>query len=453
MLLNIKRRNNDGISLRTIHTCLIIGAIIVAILMLYSTYHLLTRFQYLTKNVEQQIKLRKAAREFMDATDYLTENVQRFTLNADISFLNKYFNEAFHMRHREEAVSIMSVGKPNSVALSRLQSAMFASRSLMRREYYAMMLVIDANKYPDSEYPEILKTVKLSDKDKSLNSQDKMKRAAEIVHSESYFNKKEQIREDVRISLDSLEKMAYEIDASELKSLQAEMLYLRLIIVLQILGIFLMVAFTSILLIQPISNAVENIKADGQIPEVGANEFRYLARAYNKMYEIYKSSLEHLNFKASHDELTGAYNRFGYELLFSRVELKSTYMLLFDADNFKNINDKFGHKVGDKILIKIVTALKNNFRSGDYVCRIGGDEFVVLMLHSENQDNLIISKLLEINKTLQQTDDGLPPTSLSIGIAHGSDAEDREDLFKKADEAMYQSKQKGKYTYTFYKEL
>ena len=128
-------------------------------------------------------------------------------------------------------------------------------------------------------------------------------------------------------------------------------------------------------------------------------------------------------------------------------------MLLFDADNFKNINDKFGHKVGDKILIKIVTALKNNFRSGDYVCRIGGDEFVVLMLHSENQDNLIISKLLEINKTLQQTDDGLPPTSLSIGIAHGADAEDREDLFKKADEAMYQSKQKGKYTYTFYKEL
>ena len=449
MLLNIKHDNNKGISLRTIHVCLIIGAIIITGLMLYSTYRLLKRFEYLTENAEEQIQLRKAAREFMDASDYLTENVQRFTLNSDLNFLNKYFAEAFSIKHREEAVNIMSTSKPNSVALARLQSAMFNSRSLMRREFYAMRLVVDANKYKDSEYPGILNTVKLSNKDIALASQDKIIRAAQIVHDESYFNKKEQIREDVRISLDSLEKMAYEIDASELKSLKKEILYIQLIIVIQIIGILFIVLLTSRLGIHPIVNAVDRIKADRPIPEVGANEFRYLARAYNKMCEVYKSSLEHLNFKASHDELTGAYNRLGYELLFSSIEIKDTYMMLFDADNFKSINDKYGHKVGDQILIKITNVLKNNFRSGDYVCRLGGDEFIVLMLHSVNQNNLIISKLLNINKELQNTDDGLPPTSLSVGIAHGSDAEDREDLFKKTDEAMYHSKQKGKCTYTF----
>ena len=442
--------DNGGISLHTIHIYLIVGAIVIASLMFYSTYHSLTRFQYLTDNAEQQIKLRKAAREFIDASDYLTENAQRFTLNADLRFLNKYFNEAFIIKHREDAVDIMSVGNPNSVALARLQAAMITSRELMKREYYAMMLVIDANKYSDSDYPEILKSVKLSNTDLSLSSRDKMARAAQMVHNESYFNKKEQIRENIRISLDSLEKMAYEIDAAEIGSLKGEMFFMRSIIVLQIIGIFLIVWLTSRLGIHPILNAVNRIKADKPIPEIGANEFRYLARAYNKMYEIYKSSLEHLNFKASHDELTGAYNRLGYGLLLSSLELNDTYMLLFDADNFKNINDKFGHEIGDKILVKIVRALKNNFRSDDYVCRIGGDEFVVLMVHSENQNNLIITKLLEINKELQQTDDGLPATSLSVGIAHGSDAEDGEDLFKKVDEAMYKSKQKGKCTYTFY---
>ena len=447
-MMLLKQKQNEGISLRTIHISLVIGALIFAGIMFHSTYYMLNKIQYLTENSAQQIKLRKAALEFMTASDFLTESVQRFTITGDIRFLREYFNETFDMKHREEAVNIMSVGKPNGVALARIQSAMFASRSLMRREYYAMMLVIDAKKYTD--YPEILNSIKLSDKDRASSPEDKMSRASKIVHDESYFNKKEQIREDIKISLEALEKTAYDNDASEFNSIQNEMLWIRLIIMCQIIGIFLMVALTSRIGIQPILEAVDRIKADRPIPEVGANEFRYLARAYNKMYDIYKSSLDRLNFKASHDELTGAYNRLGYELLLSSINLKSTYMLLFDADNFKGINDNFGHEIGDKILMKIVKALKNNFRSDDYVCRIGGDEFIVLMVHSENKNNLIISRLLDISRELEETDDGLPAASLSVGIAHGSDANDTQDLFKKADEAMYKSKQKGKSTYTFY---
>ena len=444
----LKLKQNGSFSLRAIHTWLIIGAVVIAGIMFYSTYNLFAKFQFITDSSEQQIKLRKAAREFLDASDYLTENVQRFTVNGDVRFLEKYFNEAFESKHREEAVNIMSDGKPNSVSFARLQAAMSASKELMRREYYAMLLVIAANKY--SDYPEALKSIKLSNRDLLLSPEGKMERAARIVHDETYFHKKEEIRENIRISLDSLEQMAYKTDAAALKSLHNEMNFLRAVIIFQILGIFFMVWLTSYLGITPVLNAVDRIKADRPIPEVGANEFRYLARAYNKMYEVYKQSLERLNFKASHDELTGAYNRFGYELLLSSIELKDTYMLLFDADNFKNINDTFGHETGDKILVKIVKTLKNNFRSDDYVCRLGGDEFIVLMVHSENKNNLIVSKLLEINKELGQTNDGLPPTSLSIGVAHGSQADGREDLFEKTDEAMYKSKQKGRSTYTFY---
>jgi len=169
------------------------------------------------------------------------------------------------------------------------------------------------------------------------------------------------------------------------------------------------------------------------------------------MYEVYKNSLERLNFKASHDELTGAYNRSGYQLLLTGIDLSSTYMLLFDVDNFKGINDTYGHETGDEVLKKLVQVLKNNFRSDDYVCRIGGDEFVVFMVHTtEMQHNLIVQKINEINRELGDTGDGLPSASISVGIAHGTDASDPEDLFEKTDEAMYKAKQSGKHTYAFY---
>lgn len=439
---------SDGVSLRTIQTLLVIGAVIAAALMLYSTYHLTVSFQNLTKASEQQIELRKAARELMDASDYLTESVQRFTAQGDMQFLDNYFEEAFKANHREEAIKKMSEGEGTSDALVKLQSALDSSVELMNQEYYAMRLVIEAKKY--SEYPEILDNVVLSDADKMLTADAKMRHATELVLSDDYYAKKEDIRANMRASLDELEKMAYSMDESALRALSGEMTGVRVIIAIQTILIIFMVWLTTRLGIHPILSAVDRIKSDSPIPEVGANEFRYLARAYNRMYEVYRSSLERLNFKASHDELTGAYNRAGYDLLLSSIDLNSTYMILVDVDDFKNVNDTLGHEVGDKVLAKLVRILKNNFRSDDYVCRIGGDEFVVFMVHATKmQQDLIVSKVEAINRELENTDDGLPPISVSIGIVHGTEAADAENLFEKTDAAMYRAKRSGKRTFKF----
>jgi diguanylate cyclase (GGDEF)-like protein len=433
-----------------VHFWLIVGAIIISALMFYSTYHLSTSFRSLTETSEQQIELRKAARELMDASDYLTENVQRFTVLGDRQFLDEYFKEAFETKRREDAISKMSAGIGNAAALGELQGAMDGSLELMDLEYYAMRLVIEAQGYAD--YPDFLRDVELSEEDKALSQAEKMQRASVMVHDDKYYEQKNRIREDMGDSLDELEFMAYDTDASALSSLGKEMALVRLVIALQTIGILIMVWLTTRLGIHPVLNAVDQIKADSPIPEVGAEEFRYLARAYNKMYEIYKNSLERLNFKASHDELTGAYNRSGYDLLLSSVDLENVYMLLFDIDNFKEINDTYGHAVGDKVLIKLVSVLKRYFRSDDYVCRIGGDEFVVFMVHAAKpQQQQIEEKITGINRELANTEDGLPSASVSVGIVHGSESSDAEDLFRKIDDAMYQAKQRGKNTYSFYK--
>lgn len=445
MIKNMK----NGLSLRTIHIWLIITMVIMSGTVVIASFRLVNTFKRIAQAGEKHTELRNAARELMDASDYLTEMVQRFTINGDTQFMDRYFTEAFESNRREAALEKMSSDDRTKDALENLKEAMNNSVSLMNREYYAMRLVIEAKGY--SDYPEILKTVELNAEDKELSAEDKIRRATETVINDEYYDQKDRIRTEMRESLDEVDKMISIINDEEMATLNYELTFVRIVIILQVLSIIIMVRLTSILGIKPVMKAVDRIKADSPIPEVGANEFKYLAQAYNKMYSKYRTSLENLNYKASHDELTGAYNRAGYDLLLSSINLESTCMMMLDVDNFKNINDTYGHETGDKVLIKLVQVLKGVFRDDDYVCRIGGDEFVVLMIHSSGmQRKLIESKINTINEGLENTDDGLPPISISIGIVSGKDAADAEKLFEKTDAAMYESKKKGKNTFTFY---
>lgn len=314
-----------------------------------------------------------------------------------------------------------------------------------------MKLVIEAKDYTD--YPEILKEIRLNENDLKLSSDKKMQLATELVLNDDYYTQKEEIRKNQHESLTELENLTFNEEETALNDLHTQVIIVVIMIVIHTVAILFLIVLTSHLGIKPVLEAVERIKDDDPIPEIGANEFRYLAHTYNKMYSIYKGSLDRLNFKASHDELTGAYNRSGYELLISSVDMETTHMILFDLDNFKSINDTYGHETGDRVLIKLVKTLQNNFRSDDYICRIGGDEFVVFMVHTnQTHKQLIATKISNINKQLSDVEDGLPPISVSVGIVYGTDAEDNSKLFEKADEAMYRSKQGGKKTCTFYSE-
>ena len=169
------------------------------------------------------------------------------------------------------------------------------------------------------------------------------------------------------------------------------------------------------------------------------------------MEENYRRTLESLNYKASHDDLTGLLNRAGYEVILSSLDTERVCLVLIDADDFKNINDCYGHETGDRILVKIADSLKRNFRKTDSICRMGGDEFVVIMPRGDNDLHLMISAAVdEVNRELSDVRDGLPPISISVGIADGSQTSNRVTLFEYADRAMYECKREGKNGYRFY---
>ena len=157
-------------------------------------------------------------------------------------------------------------------------------------------------------------------------------------------------------------------------------------------------------------------------------------------------------YKATHDTLTGLYNRAGYELIMDKVDPRTDFLMLFDIDRFKNVNDTWGHEKGDRILQKTAAAIQHSFRSVDYICRIGGDEFVVILTQADvRREEQIAERIDRINEELQDARDGLPPVSVSVGIAHGASVPDPAHLMEYADEALYQTKRNGRHGYTFYR--
>ena len=171
---------------------------------------------------------------------------------------------------------------------------------------------------------------------------------------------------------------------------------------------------------------------------------RFLARTYNLMNRVSRESKERLEYEATHDPLTGLYNRRGYDFLLNNVDIYTSAFLLIDLDKFKSINDNYGHDVGDKALTKVAEILHKSFRAQDYVCRIGGDEFAVIMIHAESQlTGRIQNKIREINEQLKisDKDEGLPPLSLSVGVVFGDQDYTLDEVFKEADKALYKAKE------------
>ncbi len=165
--------------------------------------------------------------------------------------------------------------------------------------------------------------------------------------------------------------------------------------------------------------------------------------------------------KSQTDMLTKLYNKVTTETLIEECIAKTSdekishALFIIDFDNFKAVNDTFGHFSGDDLLRNVSTKLKETFRIDDIIGRIGGDEFVVF-LKEINGTETIGKKAREINKIFKReiTESGITVSvSCSIGIAvYNKDGKSFSALYRNADSALYQAKKLGKDRYVFYDE-
>ncbi|WP_016853871.1 EAL domain-containing protein [Halomonas smyrnensis] len=167
-----------------------------------------------------------------------------------------------------------------------------------------------------------------------------------------------------------------------------------------------------------------------------------------------------LAHQASHDPLTGAYNRAKFEERLKHdadiARHRNGLLVVFfiDLDDFKPINDTFGHAMGDRLLIAVAERLAAELCPGDTLGRFGGDEFLVLLpnLKSEHQAQAVVDRLLAELTRSYQVDDHVFRLSASIGMASSREVslQHPEQLIMRADSAMYAAKKQGGNTAIWY---
>lgn len=162
-----------------------------------------------------------------------------------------------------------------------------------------------------------------------------------------------------------------------------------------------------------------------------------------------------LEEKANRDVLTGIYNKYGEKVIGNILKtVKVGTFMMIDLDDFKSVNDTYGHKAGDIALVKVAEILKSVFRSADVVARTGGDEFIAFM-KGVNNTNIAIERAKDILREMEKPIyiEGVEVNfSCSIGIAFSpSDGTTVSELYAAADRAMYQIKNKSKSSFAIYK--
>ena len=435
------------IKIRKFSSFSIVITVLLTILFWMVSVHSIRQFKILHEATEQYILCEQEAKNLQDASDYLTEQVRLYAMTGRKTYLDLYFEEANNTKRRENAVENLRPYFEGTEAFEALTQALNDSCNLMQLEYYSMRLEAEGNGEDLSQFPEEIQNIRLPDTDMHLSSKGKRERAIEAVSGQEYQEQKQKINNAVSACM---EKM---LDQTRAKQNHANRifsdLYWKQEAGLLFLA-FLMLALCLIMrhfVVRPLDHFGQSIEKRELFPLMGALELQQLADTYNRIFQENEETQKLIRHQAEHDALTDLLNRGSFERLLDIYEKGNApfALILVDVDNFKTVNDTYGHAIGDAILRLVADSLKKAFRSVDYVCRIGGDEFAVIMIEMRSDlDYTIKEKIAAVNERLLTGDENLPTVTLSVGAAFSDRKKPEETLFNEADQALYDVKEHGR---------
>ena len=278
---NGKTNESSGVSIKVVHAAMLVLGVLLILLLVFSSIKSSTVFTRLNKETGNYIVRQKAAHDLMEASDYLTEMVQRFTLEGDTQYLDNYFEEAFGNKRREASITTMAENAAEQTLVDQIQAALNESNSLMFREYYAMKLVIDAKEIRN--YPDTLRGVELKEEDSYKSPEEKMDLAQEMVMGTEYYARKAVIRNDLKAGLNTLDKMMAETRSETTAQLNSELATIRIFIIIVGVLLLIIIGLSACLGTIPLIRAAKCAQNGEAVPVIGAKEFRYLASSYNKL--------------------------------------------------------------------------------------------------------------------------------------------------------------------------
>lgn len=413
------------------------------------------QFNVLQQATEAYISCESDAQQMQDRSDYLTEQVRLVTMTAKPEYIDSYFSMANSNEEFDEAFADLKSRFEGTDAYESLRTAMDESNELMNTEFYAMRLICEANDIDPSPWPEIA-SCQISDEDSRTSHDSMIYKAQNLVSDSKYQEAKDSINSH---TADCIAKVTDATTGSQDRAASIfDGIYgtIAACIAIYIALTLIICALVRRAVVKPLLSFGDSIKANQLFPVQGAGELQVLAETYNRVFTENEATHMVVKHQAEHDPLTDLLNRGSFDkaLKFHDDGKHDFALILADVDQFKSINDTFGHAVGDQVLKRVSSLLQVAFRSTDFVCRIGGDEFAVIMADATSDLRYTIQEKIDfVNTELSKPIDGMPQVSLSAGTAFADRPDPGDSIYKDADDALYHTKENGHSSCFFFGEF
>jgi len=451
-------KNIKGININFLNTFLTVLTAIVFCFILLISNNVNRRFSDVQKTISKFIICEQSSKDIKESANYLTEQARLFVVTLNPIYANSYLKEIKETRTQEKALDeLLKVCSEKDLALQRLKIALNQAESLTNMELYAIRLGYESiikRQNKNIDIPELISKINIRPADKKLESDELQRTAINNLFGEGYLIYKTRINENCNITISSIELQIEDELGNNAARLGFSLNRLQILFcILLIVNIMIFVAL-AILVILPLKTFQYSIQKDEKLKIIGSTEFKNLAYSYNEIYEIKARNERSLLIQAEYDSLTGILNRRAFDQICqtSSEKKQSIALLLIDMDNFKHINDTYGHSGGDTVLKEVARILGITFRKDDYIARIGGDEFAAILQDFKPESTaIIIEKIREVNEQLVYMKEDIKSVSISVGVAYSMTGYS-EELYNQADKALYYVKENGRCGCKIYEE-
>ncbi len=444
-------KTKHGIKIRFINLISIIITAIVFCFILSISNKVKEEF-FAMESIFEKVKIcEKDSNILRERTEFLTEQARLFVATQKEQYAKSYIHEIFYAQTMTKAVdSIENECNSNPMAIKRLKNIFVQLGKLAEIEIYAIRLTY--NSMNDKNLLKEIENIEIKPEHKNLSKAEQINIAMNLLFDYSYVSQKDRIYENFELTIEAVEQQIRKEFSDKTFELGESLKRLRLSYFILLIATVLIFVLFIVLIINPLKKIKEQIKNDETLNFKGAFELVEISERYNELHNIKANREKNLIIKAEYDELTGILNRRAFDRICAEPEYNelAVALLLIDMDNFKNINDSYGHAGGDTALKELARILKETFRTNDYIARIGGDEFAVIMINcKKSAKDSIKQKINSVNNKLSKIADDIKNVSVSVGVAF-SDKGFPDQLFKNADEALYKVKEAGKHGCKFY---
>ena len=436
-----------GIHITGMNVAMIAASVILYILLtatamrvsatLRATYQAINDFYVSTQNETLML----------EGSDYLTEQARLYVITLERVYADNYFTELHQIRRRETALEQLLDGELGEEVDAYWNAALEKSNLLAEQEQYAMRLAAGSGTLTEE-----LAAVELRAEDAVLTPEEQLEQARDLLLGTGYQTAKQELRENIQNASETLNSSIQITMELGYENFQGAMQEHKQLILFHAIVTAIGFVLTVLLVVFPMTHFIKHIKAREKVRVLGAYECKCLAQTYNVMLAKNEDHEHRLRHQAEHDALTGLLNRGAFDALRQKLstEQKTVGLLIVDVDKFKQVNDNYGHEMGDQVLRRVAELLTEKFGNIGTPCRVGGDEFSVILTGVPQEKEPEVQAQVEaVNALLTHPNDGLPVVSLSVGGAFsGSGFTD--GLYKRADVALYVVKENGRCGCRFY---